>query len=96
MEAPPSIGAATASKAGVVTPIAAKRSAHTPRRHARAHAVAEERRHRREPVARDSRGLLHGLNLVGRRDAPDLGEDRPGVGHLGVGQELSEERVHRR
>ena len=52
--------------------------------HARAHAVAEERGHRREPVARDARGFVHGRDLLGRWNAPELGEDRAGVDELGA------------
>ena len=65
--------------------------------HARAHAVAEERGHRREPVARDPRRLVHGRDLLGRVDAPQLGEDRARRRRARrCGSELAEERVHRR
>ena len=57
MEVPPSIGAATASNAGVVTPDAANRSAQSPAQRTGAYTVAQRCGHGFEAGASDAGGV---------------------------------------
>ena len=93
MEVPPSIGAATASNAGVVTPDAANRSAQSPRSARGAYTVAQRCGHGFEAGASDAGGVGHAGETLGRRQRPQLGEDRARVDQLGVGTDRGEQRT---